>query len=192
MAIVNHISQDDFIKLLIRYDMRSGISQEMNKKILNDYLLFNRAIITGVIFGLATSAITSQLIAKYTSTFANSLISLVADMSVFLTIFGILYYRDNKHDFIVKRKFTGQNYDKKEKRIEFAKLKWVLIKLASTLSVAEIEYNTVKPYFHYLFLSKDYEPFIASIIASLITIVGYIAIVNIMAYFTHLLKQQPK
>jgi purine-cytosine permease-like protein len=137
--------------------MRSGILQEMNKQILNDYLLFNRDIIIGIIFGLATSA---------NSTFANSLISLVADISVFLTIFGILYYRDNKHDFIVKRKFTGQNYDKKEKRIEFAKLKWVLIKLASTLSVAEIEYNNVKPYFHYLFLSKGYEPFIASIIAS--------------------------
>ena len=37
----------------------------------------------------------------------------------------------------------------------------LLNSLHSTLSVAEIEYNTVKPYFHYLFLSKGYEPFLA-------------------------------
>ncbi|MFY9870147.1 MAG: hypothetical protein WAK17_10545 [Candidatus Nitrosopolaris sp.] len=29
---------------------------------------------------------------------------------------------------------------------EYGKIKWVIIKVASTLSVAEIEYNTVKPY----------------------------------------------
>jgi len=83
-------------------------------------------------------------------------------------------------------------YEDKTKRTEFAKLKLVLIKLASTLSVAEIEYNTVKPYFHYLFLSKGYEPFEASMIASSITIIGYVAVVDMMAYLTRLFKQQSK
>ena len=80
-------------------------------------------------------------------------------------------------------------YEDKTKRTEFAKLKLVLIKLASTLSVAEIEYNTVKPYFHYLFLSKGYEP---SMVASLITIIVYVAVVDTMAYLTRLFKQQSK
>jgi hypothetical protein len=64
--------------------------------------------------------------------------------------------------------------------------------MSSTLSVTEIEYNTVKPYFHYLFLSKGYEPFIASMIASSITIIGYVAVVDIMAYLTRLFKQHSK
>ena len=81
-------------------------------------------------------------------------------------------------------------YEDKTKRTEFAKLKLVLIKLASTLSVAEIEYNTVKPYFHYLFLSKGYEPFEASMIASSITIIGYVAVVDMMAYLTRLFKHK--
>lgn len=157
----------------------------MKRSKFKDYILFNRDILIGVTCGFFASAITSQLIAKYTSTLTNSLISQIADISVFLTVFGTLFYIDNKHMFTVNIEST----EKKTKRIEFAKLKWVLIKLGSTLSIAEIEYNTVKPYFHYWFLNKGYEPFIASMIASLITIVGYVAIVDIMAYLTRLFKQ---
>jgi len=35
------------------------------------------------------------------------------------------------------------------KKREYAKIKWVIIKVASTLSAAEIEYNTVKPSIHF-------------------------------------------
>ena len=156
----------------------------MNKNRLKDYLLFNRDILIGATCAFFTSAITSQLITKFTSSLTNSLISQIADMSVFLIVFGILFYRDNKHRFIV--------YSGKKKQIEFARLKWVLVKLVSTISVAEIEYNTVKPYFHYCFLNKGYEPFIASMIASSITIVGYLTVVDVMAYLTRLFKEQPK
>ena len=95
---------------------------------------------------------------------------------VFLTVFAILFYIDNKHRFVV-------NIDTKirrENRIESVKLKWLLVKLGSTLSVAQIEYNTVKSYLHFWLLNKGCEPFIASMIASSITIVGYVAIVDIM------------
>jgi hypothetical protein len=160
----------------------------MKRNRLKDYLLFNREILIGATCAFFTSAITSQLITKFTSTLTNSLISQIADMSVFLIVFGILFYRDNKHRFIVYSGFAAQ----KKKRIEFARLKWVLVELASTISVAEIEYNTVKPYFQYWFLNKGYEPFIASMIASSITIVGYLAVVDVMAYLTGLFKEQPK
>jgi hypothetical protein len=103
-------------------------------------------------------------------------------MSVFLTVFAILFYIDNKH------RFTDTKMHKNN-RIEVSKLKWVLVKLGSTLSVAEIEYNTVKPYLHFWLLNKGYEPFVASMIASSITIVGYVAIVDIMAYLTRLFKE---
>jgi hypothetical protein len=55
-------------------------------------------------------------------------------MSVFLTVFSILFYIDNKH------RFTDTKMHKNN-RIEVSKLKWVLVKLGSTLSVAEIEYS---------------------------------------------------
>jgi hypothetical protein len=139
----------------------------MKKSRLKDYLLFNRNILIGFAGAFLTGAGTSQAI------------SLVAELSVFLTIFCILFYFDNKDKFV----------DKQGKRRESGKVKWVLLKLASTLSIAEIEYNTVKPAIHFWLLTLDYQPFIASTIASFITIIGYLVVVDSIAYITRLFKK---
>jgi hypothetical protein len=44
------------------------------------------------------------------------------------------------------------------------------------MSIAEIGYNVVKPYVQYLLLTQKLEPFIASTIASLVGIAGFIAV----------------
>ena len=90
-----------------------------------------------------------------------------------------LFYFDNKDKFV----------DEQGKGIESTRVKWVLIKLASTLSVAEIEYNTVKPAIHFWLLTLHYQPFAASTIASFITIIGYLAVADSMAYLTRLFKK---
>lgn len=151
----------------------------MTKSSLKEYLLFNRNILIGFVGAFLTGATISQAIAGFTSPLVNSLISIVAELGVFLSIFGVLFYFDNKDKFI----------DEKGKRRESGKLKWILIKLASTLSVAEIEYNTVKPAIHFWLLTLDYQPFIASTIASVIAIVGYLAVADSMAYLTRLFKK---
>ena len=141
--------------------------------------MFNRNILIGFVGAFLTGAANSQAIAGFTSPLVNSLISIVAELGVFLSIFGVLFYFDNKDKFI----------DEKGKRRESGKVKWILIKLASTLSVAEIEYNTVKPAIHFWLLTLDYQPFIASTIASVIAIVGYLAVADSMAYLTRLFKK---
>ena len=151
----------------------------MIKSSLKEYLLFNRNILIGFVGAFLTGAAISQAIAGFTSLLVNSLISIVAELGVFLSIFGVLFYFDNKDKFI----------DEKGKRRESGKVKWVLIKLASALSVAEIEYNTVKPAIHFWLLTLDYPPFIASTIASVIAIVGYLAVADSMAYLTRLFKK---
>ena len=72
---------------------------------------------------------------------------------------------------------------------ESTRVRWVLIKLTSTLSVAEIEYNTVKPAIHFWLLTLHYQSFVASTIASFITIIGYLAVADSMAYLTRLFKK---
>jgi hypothetical protein len=146
---------------------------------LRNYLLFNRNILIGYVGAFLTGAIISQAIARSASTFVNSIVSVVGELGVFLAIFGVLFYFDNKDKFI----------DVQGKRRESGKLKWVLVKLASTLSVAEIEYNTVKPSIHFWLLTLDYQPFIASTIASFIAIIGYLAVADSMAYLTRLFKK---
>jgi hypothetical protein len=151
----------------------------MSMNQLKAYLLFNRNILIGFVGAFLVGAVSSQAIARFTSPLVNSLISIVAELGVFLTIFGVLFYFDNKDKFI----------DEHGNRKESGKVKWVLIKLASTLSVAEIEYNTVKPAIHFWLLIQDYQPFVASAIASFIAILGYLAVADSMAYLTHLFKK---
>jgi hypothetical protein len=95
----------------------------MSMSRLRDYLLFNRNILIGFVGAFLTGAISSQAIARFTSLLVNSLISLIAELGVFLTIFGVLFYFDNKAKFI----------DEWGKRRESGKLKWALLKLESTL-----------------------------------------------------------
>jgi len=115
---------------------------ELSKNRLKEYLLFNRNILIGFTGAFLTGAGTSQAITRFTSPVVNSLISLVVETSVFLAIFGILFYFDNKDRFV----------DEQESK----RVRWVLLKLASTLSVAEIEYNTVKPAIHFWLLTLHY------------------------------------
>ena len=151
----------------------------MNKNRPREYLLFNRNILIGFTGAFLTGAGTSQAITRFTSPVVNSLISLVVETSVFLAIFGILFYVDNKDKFV----------DEQGKGRESTRIKWVLIKLASTISVAEIEYNTVKPFIHFWLLTLHYQPFVASTIASFIAIIGYLAVADSMAYLTRLFKK---
>jgi hypothetical protein len=150
----------------------------MSMSQLKAYLLFNRNILIGFVGAFLVGAVSSQAIARFTSPLINSLISIVAELGLFLTIFGDLFYFDNKD------KFIGEQGNR-----ESGKVKWVLLKLASTLSVAEIEYNTIKPAIHFWLLILDYQPFIASTIASFTAIIGYLAVADSMAYLTRLFKK---
>ena len=68
--------------------------------ILKDYLLLNRNILIGFVGAFLIGAISSQAITKFTSPLVNSLISIVAELGVFLSMFGVLFYFDNKHKFV--------------------------------------------------------------------------------------------
>lgn len=153
----------------------------MNSSRFRDYFLFNRNILIGFAGAFLASAVTSQVIAKITSPLVNTLISLAVETIVFFAMFGILFYFDNKEKFV----------DEQGNRRESAKVRWVILKLASTLSIAEIEYNTIKPAIHFWLLTLDYQPFIASTIASFISIIGYLVVADSMAYFTGLFKKKP-
>jgi uncharacterized protein YacL len=85
---------------------------------LKDYLLFNKNILIGFVGAFLTGAVSSQAIARFTSPLINSLVSLVVELGVFLAIFGVLFYFDNKDKFV----------DKQENRRESGKVKWCIVK----------------------------------------------------------------
>jgi hypothetical protein len=155
-----------------------------------DYLLFNKNILIGFVCAFSTGAITSQLVAPKSTYALNSLIALIAEDLVFYTVFGILLYLDNRRkNESIKQK--QQQYSTRINSTRFGNIKWLIIKLASTMSVAEVEYNIVKPYVHYWLLTQQrFEPFVASVIASLVGISGFIAVADLMAHYTRLFKKK--
>lgn len=144
---------------------------------IKKYLLFNRNLLIAFAAALTASAVVSHLIADMPAA-VNSIVSLATDTGIFFLVFGILFYRQHRGEFVDQ-----------SNKADLRRIKWILVRLASTLSVAEIEYNLVKPYTHFLFLEQGYEPYVASVIASLITFAGYIAIADLMAHYTRLLKK---
>lgn len=154
-----------------------------NKK----YFLFNKNILIGFVSALISGALTSHIIAPKFTFALNSLITLITEDVVFYTTFGILFYVDNKreNDMIKRQKLKSTTLH----NTRFEDLKWVIIKLVSAMSIAEIEYNLVKPYVQYWLLTQRFEPFIASVIASLVGIAGFIAVADLMAHYTQLFRK---
>ena len=103
---------------------------------------------------------------------------------MFYTIFGILFYVDNKreNDFTKQQRSTLHS-------TRFEDVKWVIVKLVSTMSIAELEYNLVKPFVQYWLLTQRFEPFITSIIASSVGLAGFIAVADLMAHYTSLFRK---
>jgi hypothetical protein len=146
------------------------------------YILFNRNILIGFVCASLSGAVTSQIIAPKLALALNSIVTLIAEDIVFYTVFGILFYVGNKREREQNLRYEHESTTIHKTRFE--NVKWMIIKLISTISIAEIEYNIVKPYVQYILLTQMLEPFTASVIASLVGIAGFIAVANLMAHYT--------
>ena len=153
-----------------------------------EYLLLNKNILIGFVCAFISGAIISQLLlAKFTYA-NNSVITLITEDVIFYTVFGILFYIDNRENYF-KRSTDSTTEQRRRRRGRFENIKWVIIKLISTLSIAEIEYNVVKPYMQYWLLTQHFEPFIASVVGSLAGLAGFIAVADLMAHYTKLFRR---
>jgi hypothetical protein len=151
------------------------------------YILFNRNILVAFVCAFISGAIISQLTATRFTYASNSLVTLLAEDGIFYAIFGILFYVDNRmqYDSTKQKQQSSTLHDTR-----FGNIKWIIIKVVSSMSIAEIEYNIVKPYVHYLLLTQHVEPSIASIIASLVGIIGFIIVANLGAHYTGLFRNK--
>ena len=61
--------------------------------------------------------------------------------------FGVLFYINRKEKYV----------NESTHKTDFAKIKWISVKMISTPSIAEIENNIVKPYIHDWLLRLDNE-----------------------------------
>ena len=141
-----------------------------------EYLKLNK----NILLGFAASIIISAIVADYLADqqdYLNTSITLVADYAVFFSVFGFLFYLDNRKKY---RTETGD--------LQKSLLKSDLIKIITSLGIGEIIYTIVRWVLQYYLLQIDYDAYLASIVSQMISTVVYMIVLNLSVKFTRLYK----
>ncbi|WKT58250.1 hypothetical protein QVH35_01880 [Candidatus Nitrosotenuis chungbukensis] len=129
-----------------------------------------------IVAAVTISAIAAQLLADQED-YLNSTYTLLVDLVVFYSIFGTLFYVDNR-----------KKYKTDLGKVDSPRLKKDLIKIVTSVGAGEIVYMAMRWYLQYYLLTINYEPYAASIITHLISTIAYLAIVNLGVRLTRLYK----
>ena len=146
------------------------------KQKYQEYLKLNKNILLAFLGSIIISAVAADYFADQAD-YLNSSFTLIIDYVVFFSIFGILFYLDNRKKYVLE---NGQR--------DNTLLKSDLIKIISSLGIGEIVYTIVRWMLQYYLLQLDYEPYLASIISQLISTVVYMITLNLSVKFTKLYK----
>ena len=123
-----------------------------------DLILFNKNIIIAGICSFFSAAFVTQLYYEHDkSNFANSIVALSTEYSVYIPLFVILFYIDNRYRYTDP--FTGKKDSKRIKKD--------IKKLFTAFSISEVVYSLTKISFHYQFLHLGAQPYTASMLSSL-------------------------
>lgn len=140
------------------------------------YIILNKNLILAFIVAITISAIVAQIFSDQAS-YVNSTYTVVIDFVVFYSTFSFLFYMDNR-----KKYYTESG------RLDKPKLKKDLLKIISSLGIAEVVYTAARWALQYYFLNLEYEAYLASIMAHVISTILYMIVVNVSVKITRLYK----
>jgi len=146
------------------------------KEKYREYLKLNK----NILLGFAASIIISAIIADYFADqedYINSTITLVADYAIFFSVFGLLFYFDNR-----------KKYRTEDGNLQKSLLKSDLIKIITSLGIGEVIYTIVRWVLQYYLLQIDYDAYLASIVSQMISTVVYMIVLNLSVKLTRLYK----
>jgi len=140
------------------------------------YLKLNKNILIAFAASIVISAIAADFFANQAD-YLNSTFTLIVDYAVFFSVFGGLFYFDNRKKYILENGETNKSL-----------LKSDLIKIISSLGIGEVIYTIVRWSLQYYLLLLNYEPYMASIVSQLISTVIYMITLNLTVKLTKLFK----
>ena len=146
------------------------------KQKYKEYFKLNKNILIAFAASITISAIVAQLLVEQED-YLNTTYTLIVDYSVFFSVFGGLFYLDNRKKYKLK---SGQT-DK-------VALKKDLLKIITSLGIAEIVYTVIRWLAQYYLLTIDYDPYIASITSQVISTIVYMIVLNLSVIMTRLYK----
>ena len=148
----------------------------MVKQKYKEYFKLNKNILASFAASIIISATAAQLLAAQED-YLNTTYTLIVDYAVFFSIFGALYYLDNRKKYRLE---SGE--------INKIALRKDLIKIVASLGIAEIVYTIARWLIQYYLLTIDYEPYIASITSQGISTIVYMIVINLSVIMTRLYK----
>ena len=137
------------------------------KREYKEYLKLNRNVFIAFAADIIVSATVAQLLADQQD-YLNTTFTLMADYATFFSVLGFLLYRDNRKKYKLDSGETN-----------WSLLKTDMVKMISSLGIAEVVYTVVRWFSQYYFLTIEYDPYLASIMGQIISIAVYTATLNI-------------
>ncbi|GFN40885.1 MAG: conserved hypothetical membrane protein [Marine Group I thaumarchaeote] len=146
------------------------------KRKYKEYLKLNRNVFIAFVADIIVSATVAQFLADQQH-YLNTTFTLIADYATFFSVLGFLLYRDNRKKYKLDSGETN-----------WSLLKTDMVKMISSLGIAEVVYTVVRWLTQYYFLTIEYEPYMASIVGQIISIAVYTATLNISIKISKLYK----
>jgi hypothetical protein len=143
---------------------------------LQEYFKLNKNILIAFAVSITFSAIIAQSLSEQED-YLNTTYTLIFDYVFYFSTFGSLYYWENRKKYLLKSGKTDKE-----------KLRHDLIKIITSLGIAEIVYTIARWLLQYYFLSINYDPYLASIVSQVISTVIYMIVVNLSVKMTRLYK----
>lgn len=143
------------------------------------YILLNKSIIIAGIAALIVGTIFTEFYSKYNdNNFLNSIVTLTVEYSVYIPLFALFFYQDNKNKYVDP--VTGVRNN--------AVIKSDILKLFTIFSISEIIYAVSKVSIHFQLMQISFEPYHASMIGSLLAWFIFLVIINFGAKLVKLFK----
>jgi hypothetical protein len=138
--------------------------------------MLNKNILIAFVASIIVSAIVAHMLSEQAD-YLNTTYTLLVDYVIYFSTFGGLYYLDNRKKYLFE---SGQT-DK-------SKLKHDLIKIITSLGIAEVVYTIVRWFLQYYFLTLQYDAYLASIASQVISTIIYLVVINLSVKMTRLYK----
>ena len=135
-----------------------------------NYILFNKNIILSGTVAFFVGALSTQLYAQNDSNnLANSIVTLSIEYGIYIPLFAILFYMDNKQRYI----------DPLTQKKNYSIIKNDVKKMIAAFTISELIYSVAKLSIHYGLLQNNIEPYQASMIGALAAWALFLVAINL-------------
>ena len=148
-------------------------------------ILFNKNLILSGIAAFFAGAIFAQMYAELglaNNNFLNALFTLSVEYGVYIPVFAILFYLDNKNRYIDP--ITGHK--------KSAQIKSDVKRLFAAFSISELIYSGCKILAQYYLLQRNIEPYQASMLAAIVAWLVFLVCINASIKAVNLFKRSSK